>query len=44
MKEFKHLGAYGLIIKDGKILLIKKIFLNLCPIFWTAGRLKYLTN
>ena len=24
MKEFKHLGAYGLIIKDGKILLIKK--------------------
>ena len=24
MKEFKQLGAYGLIIKDGKILLIKK--------------------
>ena len=24
MKQFKHLGAYGLIIKDGKILLIKK--------------------
>ena len=25
MKEFKQLGAYGLIIKDGKILLIKKL-------------------
>ena len=24
MKEFKQLGAYGLVIKDGKILLIKK--------------------
>lgn len=24
MKEFKHLGAYALIIKDNKILLIKK--------------------
>ena len=24
MKEFKQLGAYGLIIQDGKILLIKK--------------------
>lgn len=24
MKEYKHLGAYGLIIKDNKILLIKK--------------------
>ena len=24
MKEFKHLGAYGLIIKENKILLIKK--------------------
>ena len=24
MKEHKHLGAYGLIIKDDKILLIKK--------------------
>lgn len=24
MKEFKHLGAYGLVIQDGKILLIKK--------------------
>lgn len=25
MKQFKHLGAYGLIIKDGKIVLIKKV-------------------
>ena len=25
MKEFKHLGAYGLVIQDGKILLIKKV-------------------
>lgn len=25
MKEYKQLGSYGLIIKDGKILLIKKI-------------------
>jgi mutator protein MutT len=25
MEEFKHLGAYGLIIQDGKILLIKKV-------------------
>lgn len=25
MKEHKHLGAYGLIIKDNKILLIKKV-------------------
>lgn len=24
MKEYKHLGAYGLIINEGKILLIKK--------------------
>ena len=24
MKEFKQLGAYGLIVKDGKILLIRK--------------------
>lgn len=24
MKEHKHLGVYGLLIKDGKILLIKK--------------------
>lgn len=24
MKEHKHLGCYGLVIKDGKILLIKK--------------------
>lgn len=24
MKEYKQLGAYGLIVKDGKILLIKK--------------------
>ena len=25
MKQFKHLGAYGLIIKDEKIVLIKKV-------------------
>ena len=25
MKEHKHLGTYGIIIKDNKILLIKKI-------------------
>ena len=25
MKQFKHLGAYGLIIKDKKIVLIKKV-------------------
>jgi len=25
MKQFKHLGAYGLIIKDSKIVLIKKV-------------------
>ena len=25
MKQFKHLGAYGLIIKDNKIVLIKKV-------------------
>lgn len=25
MEEFKHLGAYGLVIQDGKILLIKKV-------------------
>lgn len=25
MKEFKHLGVYGLVIQDGKILLIKKV-------------------
>ena len=25
MKEHKHLGVYGLIIKDEKILLIKKV-------------------
>lgn len=25
MRQFKHLGAYGLIIKDGKIVLIKKV-------------------
>ena len=25
MKKFKHLGAYGLIIKDDKIVLIKKV-------------------
>lgn len=25
MKEYKQLGAYGLIIKDEKILLIKKM-------------------
>lgn len=25
MKQFKHLGAYGLIVKDGKIVLIKKV-------------------
>ena len=25
MKEFKHLGAYGLVIKDNNILLIKKV-------------------
>lgn len=24
MKEHKHLGCYGLVVKDGKILLIKK--------------------
>ena len=24
MKEMKHLGAYGLIVKDGKIALIRK--------------------
>lgn len=24
MKEFKQLGAYGLVIRNGKILLIKK--------------------
>ena len=24
MKEYKQLGAYGLVVKDGKILLIKK--------------------
>lgn len=25
MKEFKQLGAYGLVIQDGKILLIKNL-------------------
>ena len=25
MKQFKHLGAYGLIVKDEKIVLIKKV-------------------
>lgn len=25
MKQFKHLGAYGLIIEDDKIVLIKKV-------------------
>ena len=25
MKEHKHLGAYGIVIKDNKILLIKKV-------------------
>lgn len=25
MEEFKHLGAYGIVIQDGKILLIKKV-------------------
>ena len=25
MKQFKHLGAYGLIVKDDKIVLIKKV-------------------
>lgn len=25
MKQFKHLGAYGLILKDDKIVLIKKV-------------------
>ena len=25
MKEIKHVGAYGLIVKDDKIVLIKKV-------------------
>ena len=25
MKKIKHLGSYGLILKDNKILLIKKV-------------------
>ena len=25
MKEFKHLGAYGVLINESKILLIKKV-------------------
>ena len=25
MKEFEHLGAYGVLINEGKILLIKKV-------------------
>ncbi len=25
MKQFKHIGAYGLIIKDEQIVLIKKV-------------------
>ena len=25
MKEHKHLGAYGLVINDGMVLLIKKL-------------------